>query len=452
MRSSWSIGVMTTVLAQTVFLNTAVAAVFPDVPDGHLYQEPIERLVGLKIVNGNPDGKFNPSRSVNRAEMLIMLYRALGTVPTDVKAKCFTDVDVASWYAAVVCDASANRYVEGYNDGRFRPEKEVNRVEALKMITNFFNIPVRDMTEGDRNLVKFVDVSLTAWYTKYLYAAFTNGILPIAGQDGPRFYPDAPLLRGEAAAYIFNALSLLDTNKPTQSSSVAGVNAAQAEGRRSSAAQKSSAPGPVIKQVDFPFSDDGNFTAKRSILYRFTLKNSVVGDWNVRLIDTSGKVTCRLFRLADDGLSAEYYLGLQVHETCHIRTALTAGSYQLDIQPTIADAKFSVVTRPVESDGNDGFSEAKILTRGIARSGAMAVDNYADWYTFTIDAETILKLEVSSTSAMDTFIYPMENVDLYGFSGPIVGQTYTYPPGTYYVGVRRGDPELGKQSYTIQLK
>ncbi|MBI5155697.1 S-layer homology domain-containing protein [Candidatus Peregrinibacteria bacterium] len=430
----------------------ALAAVFPDVPDGHVYQGPIERLVGLKVINGNPDGRFNPERSVNRAEMLTMLYRALNRTPAAVSAKCFPDVMTGSWYELVVCDAAAHHFVDGYSDGTFRPQKEVNRVEALKMITNMFSMPVAELTAGDRTIVKFVDVSVSAWYTKYLYASFTNGILPIAGQGGPRFYPDAPLLRGEAAAYIDNALQVHLVKQSSSEAQSSPASTAAVASAASSSATSVYVYEPVIKEVDFPFSDSGNFDGKRNITYRFALKAATVVDASVSLGDKSGSVTCRIFKLSDQGLSAEYYLGFQYKGACSMRVALSAGSYQMDVQPSIPGSAFNVFTKSVTSDGNDGFREAKVLIKGIPRSGIMTIDNYADWYTFTVAAQTLMTLELSMSARMDAIIYPMENVDLFGFTGPEINQSYNYPPGTYYVGVRRGDPEFGKETYSILLK
>lgn len=455
MREAWTVGVSTLLLTFLLTGSLAHAAIFPDVPDSHIYRESIERLVGLRVINGNPDGTFRPARAVNRAEMLTMLYRAIGITPELGGANCFPDIVAGSWYEAVVCHAAAQRNVEGYSDGRFRPEREVNRVEALKMIMNMFDLPVAELTGQTRDVVKFVDVSLSAWYTKYLYAAFTNGILPIAGQVGARFYPDAPLLRGEAAAYIDNALNVKQKHEEQAASIGEGMleEGGSAEGSAASAEGSltaSSVAGPVIKQVDFPFGDDGTFAGKQPILYRFELKSRVLADINVRLATSGGGVSCTLFKLKEDGLSAEYYLGLRVGKDCWMRVALGAGSYQLDLYPSVPDGPFALMAKATTGDGNDGFSEAKGLLA--ARSGTLEVDDYADWYTFTLQKETTMTVQLSAPPQVDALIYPMDDVDLYGFSGPVANASYAFPPGTYVVAVRRGDPAFGRLTYTLQLK
>lgn len=453
MRIAWSAGAAALLAFSTLAQSTAVAAVFPDVPDGYVYQEPIERLVGLKVINGNPDGTFKPERAVNRAEMLTMLYRALDRTPALAAGNCFRDVTPGSWYESVVCDAAAQRVVEGYSDGTFRPQKEVNRVEALKMIMNMFGLSVDELSQQMRNVVKFVDVSLSAWYTKYLYAAFTQGILPIAGQVGPRFYPDAPLLRGEAAAYIYNALQQkkpAEEPVPEEEASSSSV-AEEVEMSASSSARPAPA-GPLVKQVDFPFSDEGPFVGKQAIAYRFALKAPLLADVSIRLGAKSAKVTCRLFKLTEQGLSAEYYLGLQVHETCWIRAALGAGSYQLDVQPNAADANFVLATKVVTGDGNDGLRDAKTLTIGTPRAGTLEIDDFSDWYTFRLTKETTMTVRLSANPEVRVLIYPMEDVDLYGFSGPQANESYAYPPGTYNIAVLRGDPAFGRLSYTLTVK
>ena len=150
------------ILLHLIGSSIALAAVFPDVPDSHLYREPIELLVGRAVINGNPDGNFYPETRVNRAEMLKMLYIAAGKIPESTHQRCFPDVIPGSWYEKYVCDAAFQGYVQGYSDGSFRPANTVNRVEAIKMIAEVFGISVSELSNEMRQVVKFVDVSVSA--------------------------------------------------------------------------------------------------------------------------------------------------------------------------------------------------------------------------------------------------------------------------------------------------
>jgi hypothetical protein len=430
-------------------LSTGVrAAIFPDVGDDYLYREPIEALVSGGVINGNPDGNFYPDRKVNRAEMLKMLYKAVGIEPDAGSRGCFQDVESGSWYESFVCDAAAHHYVEGYGDGTFRPANPVNRVEALKMILQVFGMEVPEVSSEVLQVVKFVDVSISAWYTKYLYAAYVKGILPIAGQDTGRFYPDWPLLRGEAAAMIFNGLNadIREQRAPQGSSSTAGGTSSQATS--TSAGSSSSAADSLT--VTFPFSVSGKFTLRKPFSYLFTIDHPVTILTQVGLqAGQAGSVSCRLYLIEESGFTYQYYLGFQEGRTCTLRTALDPGNYQLQLQPTLPDTTFTVSSQETTGDGNDGFREAQALLRTVARTGTLTANDYQDWFRFTVTEQASLQVSVSNSTQITCIIYPMEDVTLSNLSGPECNQNYLFDPGTYVVAVGRTFPSDSKQTYTI---
>lgn len=457
------IGLSSLLLSQSVSL-VGKAAIFPDVPDGHLYQEEIEFLVGMQVINGNPDGTFSPLRNVNRAEMLKMLYRVAEKTPDPAGRLCFPDVQPGSWYEPFVCDAAQHHYVEGYSDGTFRPERAVSRVEALKMITTVLVVPVPELSQRARDVVKFVDVSFSAWYTKYLYLAFTRGILPIPGQDGPRFYPDRPLLRGEAAAYIYQALHLKEEEEEAEASSVAlpsspSSSAAAVEKVReeeedmAQSSESAVANSPLVKDVRLPLQENGVFPGKQAVIYRFTLQTNRTLRLQASLTTgQKGKMTCRLYRLEEQGFSMEYYLGFEEEGKCMMRVALSAGSYQWEVRPTERDMLFAAEIADTIGDGNDGFREAKALGKSTPRVGVLEMGDTADWYKFAVQNEGDMTLQVSSAEGLSCLVYPMSDVDVYGFSGPQCNESYRYPTGTYYVGVVRSAGKAGSAKYTVQWK
>ena len=432
---------------------------FPDVSDNHIYRTEIENLAGVQVINGNPNGTFQPEEPVNRAAMLKMLYKASGRIPDLSNVDCFPDVLKGVWFEAFVCDAEANRFVQGYSDGTFRPQNNVTRAEAIKLTMLILDIEVPELTSINREVLKFVDISTAAWYTKYLSAAFTKGVLPIIGQGGARYYPDWPLLRGEAAAYIYNALNLKlvedrkDVEEEMQEEGQASSSNAiyQPEGTASS--QQSSRALARQLTTTFPFTDSQKFEDKASIAYQFSLTSATVMHAHVALKQgQAGKISCRLYKLADDGFSEEYYLGYQEEQNCYLLTALTAGNYQLQLEPTTPNTEFTIVTKVSTGDGNDGFSQARGIERGNLRTEVLSGGDYEDWFKFTVTREDEMTLKIVSSSKLRCLVYPGSKVDLFGFSGPQCGETYLYPVGTYIVGIGHASPGAAKQTYTIQLK
>lgn len=444
--------------------TATLAATFPDVPDGHLFQESVEALVQAQVINGNPDGTFAPDDYVNRAAMLKMLYKAQGKTPDPLSVRCFPDVQIGSWYESFVCDAAAMRYVNGYSDGTFRPDVAVNRVEALKMITQVFDITVDEVTESDRDLVKFVDVSVSAWYTKYLITAYIKEILPIPGQEGSSFHPDRMLTRGEAAAYIYNALrvdlaeerkkieeansSSAESSDDTESSAASSDDDNEEESSSSAASSDDN-----VINTSFPFEYDGGFTQKQSKSYYFDIDTpqTVAVTTNLQS-GQPGQIICRLYLLDESGFSDEYYLGFQSGNSCFITATLNPGSYQLQIFPSVKDTTYTASAELTGGDGNDGFRESVNLSVNSREEGVLTAVDIEDWYKFTVVSEQKMTLTMSNPTELRCIIYVMNDVDLASFSGPECNQSYDYPAGTYYIAVGRKAPKGAQQSFSVRLE
>ncbi len=422
----------------------AIAASFTDVSANHMYKGQIETLADKGIVKGNPDGTFKPGNTVNRAEMLTLLYRAAGKNPAAPSKSCFKDVPTTAWFAAVVCDAAKNGYVGGYADGNFKPEQAVNRVESLKMIHTVLGITLN--AQASTAPVKaFTDVSLTAWYAPYMASAFSHNVLPISGQAGSKFYPDSALLRGEAAAYIFNALGLTvaSSSSSAQSSSVIS---------RSRASTATSTNSVAILEVDFPLGDDGSFNGKQEKVYRFSIKQPVTGTIALN-VAADAKAQCRLYKLEKEtSFALEYYVGHIVDNLCMMRVSMAAGDYQLEVVPLTNNASFTLTSAVVVGDGNDGFMDAETLQKNKPKTGYIEYEDFGEFYRFTVSQQQNLTVTVSNDTKVRCSIYPMADVDLFGFSGPVCGEAYDFPPGTYYVGVTRRDQVEGKESFSVMFK
>lgn len=452
------------ILAQSFFAFTARAASFPDVPSGSVYRPAIETLADRHVINGNPDGTFAPDRTVNRAEFLTLLYRAQSLTAPAPGTQCFKDVPVGSWFQAVVCDAAAQGFVSGYGDKTFRPEQAVNRVEALKMLFAVMKLNQQTSLDATNMALAYSDVNSSAWYMQYLSAAFKLHILPMPGAATSLFHPESPLSRAEAAAYIYNAL-FTDAPLTVDMSSASSVASSQEQSSavamesssthtRSSKSAASSEADVSVTQVDVPFNDDGTMVQKQSRSYRFALKQTTVMSIKVTVTggSTPGDVSCRLYKLdAANSFSLEYYLGYEDKDSCTLIVALSAGSYQFDVLPHSVSLPFIVDATQMKGDGNDGFVQAKMLIINTPASTALDTNDFADFYKFTLTQQTTMTVELTNASNLRCVVYPMEDVDIYGFAGPECNQSYDFPPGTYYVGVLQKDGHNNKQNYSVRF-
>lgn len=120
-------------VAVSVFsFSLNVQAAFPDVSSGDVNAEAINFLQSEGIVEGYPDGTFGPDLNIVRAEMVKIVVESSGFELSD-DEECFPDLEKGSWYAKYVCTAFEKGIVEGYPDGTFQPGRNISRVEAIKI-------------------------------------------------------------------------------------------------------------------------------------------------------------------------------------------------------------------------------------------------------------------------------------------------------------------------------
>lgn len=175
-------------LASFGFSLTAEAS-FLDT-DENPYQESIEFLQESGILEGYEDGEFKPSNGINRAELLKVIFLALDEDAGEGEGNCFLDVQ-EEWFAPYVCRAKELGIVQGYPDGFYHPEREVNMVEAFKIVIEAFGL-MHDEVEGDE-----------AWYQPYVDFVHNNGFF-----SRYSYFPDRSSQRDEMAFLVHQMLRL----------------------------------------------------------------------------------------------------------------------------------------------------------------------------------------------------------------------------------------------------
>ncbi|GIP30809.1 Ig-like domain-containing protein [Paenibacillus sp. J2TS4] len=113
---------------------------------GHWAKSNIKRAAAKGIVSGYPDGTFRPNHPVTRAEFTVMLFGAL-QLEEEGSTLTFTDQDqIGIWAKQTVAKAVKAGIVSGYGDGSFRPNAQITRAEMAVMIARALKLPLNANT------------------------------------------------------------------------------------------------------------------------------------------------------------------------------------------------------------------------------------------------------------------------------------------------------------------
>ena len=116
---------------------------FTDIKDGQWYTRAIATLANAGIVDGYPDGTFNPNAPITRAEMATIIARF---AKLDVNTKTFNDIN-GHWAQKYIELAAGNNWINGYEDGSFRPNKNITRAETFAMINRVLEREVENVVD-----------------------------------------------------------------------------------------------------------------------------------------------------------------------------------------------------------------------------------------------------------------------------------------------------------------
>ncbi|WP_256762105.1 S-layer homology domain-containing protein [Cohnella sp. WQ 127256] len=107
---------------------------------GHWAEANIKQAVNSGIVKGYTSGTFKPDATVTRAEFAVMLMNALK--PQDEGgALTFTDTSkIGAWAQKSIAQAVQADIIKGNSDGTFRPNAEVTRAEMAVMIARAMSL------------------------------------------------------------------------------------------------------------------------------------------------------------------------------------------------------------------------------------------------------------------------------------------------------------------------
>ncbi|CAM3899373.1 N-acetylmuramoyl-L-alanine amidase [Alkalicoccus chagannorensis] len=188
--------IMYLVLAVVMLMTTFATSAGASSPFTDTDSEEIKTLNSDGIVQGYEDNEFQPQREVSRAEAATMIGRSLN-LPANSTDNIFPDVPSTHFASAYIQAASDASIVNGYEDGSFGPDEQLNRGEMAAIIARAY-----DLDGGEP--ADFSDVPSSHQFHGDIEALSASGIT--VGYDDGTFLPEQNISREEFSLMLARAL------------------------------------------------------------------------------------------------------------------------------------------------------------------------------------------------------------------------------------------------------
>jgi len=197
-------GVLEPVIKDSVNLQDVEQRQFPDTK-GHWAEGPINEALGKGWIQGYTDGKFKPDAMVTRAEFAVMLDKVFDLSEHDGELAFSDEADIGNWAKAAVGRAVQAGIVKGFADGSFRPNTLLSRAEMVVMIVRLLNLG-----EGDEaGVTGFADdAHIPAWAKRSVWVAKQHDL--VRGTGANKFSPTKSLTRAEAVVVLLRSLEKIN--------------------------------------------------------------------------------------------------------------------------------------------------------------------------------------------------------------------------------------------------
>lgn len=183
-----------------------VKSEFSDIPSTHWAYEAITKLSGVGVINGYEDGSFKPEKNITREEFVKLISGCFDDASIT-EATEFTDINENDWFYNYVCFAVEKGLVNGESATSFGAGKNITRQDiatiAYRTLKLITNIENAVLDD------KFSDDSKISDYAKTAVYTLKNAGV-ISGMPDGCFCPESPATRAETAKILARVLELID--------------------------------------------------------------------------------------------------------------------------------------------------------------------------------------------------------------------------------------------------
>ena len=173
-----------------------------DIKGSDWFYEAADYVLSNGLMTGLNETTFGPNGALTRGMLVTVLYRMAGSPKVEGKvSEKFSDCTDGSWYADAVLWASANKVVDGYEDGTFKPTKSITRQEMAKVLYGYDKIGGKT-AEGITEKLTYTDLDAIAdWALEAV--TYCTAEKYLAGSNGA-FSPKGTATRAMGAKVLMN--------------------------------------------------------------------------------------------------------------------------------------------------------------------------------------------------------------------------------------------------------
>lgn len=142
--------------------NLTETNIFNDVDENDWFNTAVSTLAAMGIVEGRTETEFMPNANITRAEFATIFARLAEF--DAVAEQNYGDVD-SHWAEEHIYEASSYGWIAGYEDDTFRPDKAINRAEAMTLVNRVLKrVPQSKEDLLDGMTIWNDNADATAWY------------------------------------------------------------------------------------------------------------------------------------------------------------------------------------------------------------------------------------------------------------------------------------------------
>jgi uncharacterized YkwD family protein len=182
-------------LSTTSTTASTITPQFKDIPSNHWAKNEIDELVSKEIISGYSDGTFKPNHNMTRAEVAVMIGKALHISTKDYPNPNFSDVSTTNpafpYIAALVGEGVFAKAK------KFNPDASLTRAQMAKILVEAFDIT------GSTSKV-FNDVPKTNWAYPHVTKLVANSIT--TGKTHTLFDANGKVTRVQMTVFVKRAM------------------------------------------------------------------------------------------------------------------------------------------------------------------------------------------------------------------------------------------------------